>query len=575
MPNRLYSLVTRPETFPPEQVVAINASGSILWADVLEKASSWRDRLCTVAGRYIAVQLPDGDDYLACLLAIWQQQKVAVLCASEFGQVIRSAELHPIQIEHTTSKQRLQEEVFELRQFYVDIGGNDRIDGDEKDVAVVLFTSGSSGTPVAITKTFTQLSEELQLLESLWGEKVSNSVFCSTVSRQHMYGLPFGLLWPLVYARPFYAETIHYIQTLENLAIRFPFTLITSPVQLQNLPDNLDWDLLRSRVVAIFSAGAVLPQSAARRCERLLSTVTEIYGSTETGAVAWREQPADAHWQCLPGVAVATAPGSRQLQISSPCLPVTAEQTIEMADLATIISATRFDLLGRSDRIVKVGGKRISLTQVESHLLSHDWVDDVKTVLLEQRKSRVGAAVVLTQEGRNLLIDRGRLFVNRVLADHIALHIEPVARPRYWRYIGRIPVDGQGKSGAPLLTALFCDEQQPRMPEVLERQYQAGSSKGQLTLRIPDTLYYFNGHFPGNPVLPGVVQVDWAIKFSAELFGESGKFLRLDRLKFQHIVQPGDIVTLSLALDVVKSRIHFAYSTAKLVHSSGQVVFEH
>ena len=58
-------------------------------------------------------------------------------------------------------------------------------------------------------------------------------------------------------------------------------------------------------------------------------------------------------------------------------------------------------------------------------------------------------------------------------------------------------------------------------------------------------LQAFQGHFPGHPVLPGVVQVDWAIRFGTRAFGDLGGFRGIDQLKFQALIRPGDVVELA------------------------------
>ncbi len=298
--------------------------------------------------------------------------------------------------------------------------------------------------------------------------------------------------------------------------------------------------------------------------------VTEIYGSTETGAIAWRQQPGQNLWQCLPGISVTAAADTGQLAVRS---PAAADGRQQMPDLATLHSDTTFELGGRTDRIVKVGGKRVSLTAIEAALTSHALVREAKAVLLAQRKGRIGVAVVFSAAGNRLLIDRGRAHLNHLLAAHIEQRTEPVAMPRYWRYLAKMPTDSQAKTTVNALADLFLAERQSRWPDVVERLALGPDNHYQLTLRVPENLYYLGGHFPGNPVLPGVVQMHWAIHYGRELFPGLEDFMGLETIKFQHIIQPGALLTLELLWQPARGRLQFSYHSARARHSSGRVLF--
>jgi 3-hydroxymyristoyl/3-hydroxydecanoyl-(acyl carrier protein) dehydratase len=95
-----------------------------------------------------------------------------------------------------------------------------------------------------------------------------------------------------------------------------------------------------------------------------------------------------------------------------------------------------------------------------------------------------------------------------------------------------------------------------------------------LQLRIPDDLAYFPGHFPQAPVLPGAVQIAWALQFAASRLGTSLRCREMEALKFQRLLQPGDTVTLALRLDRARGKLHFAYREGDVAYSSGRLVLE-
>tara|TARA_R110002153_G_scaffold246356_3_gene402146 strand:- start:843 stop:1193 length:351 start_codon:yes stop_codon:yes gene_type:complete len=94
-----------------------------------------------------------------------------------------------------------------------------------------------------------------------------------------------------------------------------------------------------------------------------------------------------------------------------------------------------------------------------------------------------------------------------------------------------------------------------------------------LELKIPANLYYFQGHFPGAPVLPGVVLIHWVVEYASEYFDvDPSKFQSFNGLKFQIIVGPG--YTLKLKLDQINpNKYTFSYNSEHGKHASGKVLF--
>ena len=97
--------------------------------------------------------------------------------------------------------------------------------------------------------------------------------------------------------------------------------------------------------------------------------------------------------------------------------------------------------------------------------------------------------------------------------------------------------------------------------------------EASLTLEIDPGIRWFDGHFPDNPVLPGVMQVHWAVEFARYLFAVEGVFEKVENLKFKSVVLPEMTVTLRLVNDQEKGMIRFSYSSADAVHSEGRMTF--
>ncbi len=269
---------------------------------------------------------------------------------------------------------------------------------DPERLALTLYTSGSSGEPQRLDKRFAQLDAELATHRALW--PLGGRLVISQVSHQHIYGLLFAVLRPLCEGAPLadttcrYPETLHaWLATLAT-AENTEAVLISAPPPLERLPDSIDWPAVRARLAWVHSSGAPLPAVASARARDLLDApVLEIYGSSETGGIAWRDQHHGERWTPLPGIAV-RADEESQLWLSSPFIDASDWQ--RQADRIEP-DGNGFRLLGRSDRIAKVGGKRLSLTAMDRALTADPRVREARTVALPQHATRLGAIVRLDE----------------------------------------------------------------------------------------------------------------------------------------------------------------------------------
>jgi 3-hydroxyacyl-[acyl-carrier-protein] dehydratase len=95
----------------------------------------------------------------------------------------------------------------------------------------------------------------------------------------------------------------------------------------------------------------------------------------------------------------------------------------------------------------------------------------------------------------------------------------------------------------------------------------------RLDLHIPIELAYFPGHFPKLPVLPGVVQIDWAVRYARQHLTLSEHFSALEHIKFQSLVLPDAKLELLLTWDEQKNQLEFSYTTSERKYSSGRIAF--
>ncbi|MGH8380510.1 AMP-binding protein [Pseudomonas sp.] len=440
-------------------------------------------------------------------------------------------------------------------------------DLDLDNCRLSLCTSGSSGEPKRIDKQLRQLANEVQALEQLWGAELDNACIIGSVATQHIYGLLFRVLWPLCAGRPFLRQQLPFPEDLQRASREHPaFAWVASPALLKRMGDNLDWPAL-SRVRRVFSSGGELPANAAQALhQRLQQWPTEILGSSETGGIAWRQ--GDNLWQPFAQVQLSqNAAGA--LRIASPYLPVGHVE--QSADAVEFADDGRFRLLGRLDRIVKLEEKRISLPMLEKALLDHPWVEDARLAVVQENRASLGALLVLSASGMHALRNQGRRAITEGLRTHLGQHCEALALPRRWRLLRQLPFNAQGKLPQADVEALLLAPR-PTGPEVISQARK--DAELHLHLAVSADLAYFNGHFPQTPVLPGVVQVDWAIELGQALLDQPRRFAGMEVLKFQQLVRPGDPLQLSLRFDAERGKLYFTYSNAGAPCSSGRIVLE-
>ncbi len=111
------------------------------------------------------------------------------------------------------------------------------------------------------------------------------------------------------------------------------------------------------------------------------------------------------------------------------------------------------------------------------------------------------------------------------------------------------------------------------LPEIDAAERSHDGQKESLTLRfaVPASLRYFEGHFPEVPLLPGVVQIGWAVELARQHFELPARFHSLMGVKFMRVIQPGANVTLTLWLE--DGALSFTFDSEGHACSSGRVHF--
>lgn len=315
----------------------------------------------------------------------------------------------------------------------------DCLDGEvpqvrEDAVAVIGFTSGSTGQPKAYPKTWGRLrlgcTQNLHALRGLWGQQAATLL--ATVPPQHMYGMEISVILPLFTAnvavateRPLFPQDV----ALALAELPAPRILVSTPVHLRAL---VAAELAMPAAVGLIAATAPLSVELAQQAEqRFAGTLCELFGATETAVFAYRHSTRESLWRPLPNVRVqAQADGAL---VHAPQLP----EPVALADLMEVHSDGRFELRGRQADLLEIAGKRASLADITRRLLTVPGVEDAVAVQMPLADDvgvhRIAALVVApTLDETTLLAALRRL-------------MDPVFVPRRIRFVDVLPRAESGK----------------------------------------------------------------------------------------------------------------------------------
>ncbi|WP_373988261.1 AMP-binding protein [Duganella sp. BuS-21] len=593
MSDRIEDLYGAMVARPADGLVGWCAGVAVDNAEFLARVRGWHALLAAHAGRNFALYLDDSIEFGAALLGAWHAGKTIWLSADTLEATCAAlravvdgflgqfpASLAPLQRTAASAPAPAQGQgALPVGPLAVDLP------------ALVVFTSGSTGAAQAIPKKLSQVANEVATLERLFGRAAGEAAVLATVSHQHIYGLLFKVLWPLSSTRPIHALSIAFPEELAPAMAAGPCLLIASPAHLKRLPDQLDWSGAARMLRGVFSSGGPLAPETAIAVGGLLGEVpVEVYGSSETGGIAWRQRSrcGDDSWLPFPTVDWRIGAEDGTLEVRSPHLP--DDDWLALADRAARVEhggVQRFLLLGRADRIVKIEEKRISLSAMEAALMASGLVAEARVVLCEPvagERQRLAVLAVPSASGRALLDGAGKHALNARLRAVLATTVEAVALPRRWRYIEQMPVNAQGKVTLAALQALLeggeggcignseASGHRPRLPRV--RELERDAQRVLLEIVAPASLLYFDGHFDAAPILPGVVQVDWAMHYGRQYFTLAARFKGINALKFQQVIQPETAVQLELVHDAAKGGLNFRYMSDAGQHASGRVQLE-
>jgi len=427
---------------------------------------------------------------------------------------------------------------------------------------IAFSTSGSTGASKRIVRTEASLGSDAARLVAAFPEVWSGRPYViASVHPEHMYGALWVARAPALVGCPRHSELVFSVEEL--LAVcetRGDLLFVTTPSFLEKALTHPDFSCLYGAFRAIVTSGSLLRAETSRAVREATGICPlEIYGSTETGTVAWRRQTTGEAWTLMDGVnAVCAEDGC--IRVDS---PFAMARPFALHDRVTFLDACHFLLHGRADRQVKILETFVALGHTESVLAQHRYVDRVRVEAFGEGVPRLGALIVPSAAGREALARTSFAAVSAELRADVRGRLDAPAFPRRIRFVRALPANEQGK----ITVEAVLDTLSAWCPEPVVLSWSATSTRLEATLAFPPDMTCFKGHFPGRPVLPGVAQLYFLRHFAHQAFADFPDVCTWRRLKFKQIVEPGMVVGLSVGRTATGSFV-FALGEA----SGGEVV---
>jgi len=217
----------------------------------------------------------------------------------------------------------------------------------ENDESLTFRTSGTSGGAKPITHTMESLLSEGQFLARLLTQP---SQVISSVPACHIYGFLYTVLLPSLWKRPMrlLADVSAADITADTLIVGTPFT----------------WEFLHQSLFSRapvpcrgVSSTAPMPSGLFSQLAEAGVSLTEVYGSSDTGGMAYRHQP-DVPFMLFSYVVL--LPGN-----PSSITRIDINETYTVPDRLEQLSAREIRVLGRLDNAVQIAGVNVYPAHVQ------------------------------------------------------------------------------------------------------------------------------------------------------------------------------------------------------------------
>lgn len=387
---------------------------------------------------------------------------------------------------------------------------------------VCLYTSGSTGKPQPQFKNLRHLSLGARALGARLDGLVEGglaawrAIVCS-VPQQHMFGFETSIMLALVQGLPVLERRPLLPSDVRAAHERVdgPTAWIATPLHLRALAQA--GETLPDCRLALVSTMPLAPSLAADVEALVHAPVVEIFGSTETGVMATRRSACDSRWQ--PAGDVRLESDGKSTRAWSSHFP----SPYVLSDRIALGADGRFELLGRDADMLKIGGRRASLAGL--NLLLQD--------LPGLRDGVFYVPPTNAPTERLVLIHAGPL--DRAFAEQwLRARIDPVFLPRAWLEVPRLPRDANGKLPRAAIDALHASSRK------------TGPNPLDFEIRVAPDHPALPGHFPGRPIVPGVLVLDLVFE---RLRATAGRAVAgVQRVKFLSPLSPEETARVQVEL---------------------------
>jgi acyl-coenzyme A synthetase/AMP-(fatty) acid ligase/3-hydroxymyristoyl/3-hydroxydecanoyl-(acyl carrier protein) dehydratase len=390
------------------------------------------------------------------------------------------------------------------------------IPGDQQ--AAILFTSGSTGVPQAHAKSWRSLAAASQAARHRLQLSAGTSLLVA-VPPQHMWGFETSVMLPMQAgcavhsACPLLPGEI--FAALEQLPS--PRWLVATPLHLRAC---ISAGATPPALNGVLCATAALPMELAAAVEKSWRVpLFEIYGSTETGAMASRRPAQSESFETVGGIRLRTDKGTTlasEGQLDAP---------VALNDLLELKSDTVFVLRGRAADLVKIGGKRASLAAL--------------TLELGRAPGVVDCAYLPREPGRGeprlcaFAVARGATVAE--ILDYLRQRVDPVFLPRPLVLVDALPRNRAGKLSWESVVELAA-----------RHGLAPAASAGALWQHVEPSHPALPFHFPGNPIVPGVWLLALVEEAVRERYGSAILVQGIPDASFRNVLRPGERFRIEL-----------------------------
>lgn len=414
---------------------------------------------------------------------------------------------------------------------------------DLKTTLINFYTSGSSGKPKTIKKSLYNLIEEGNDLSKEFGIKEDLTVM-STTTMCHLFGMTFHLMFSLCNRLTIDTTPISYPENINSSSS----ILVSTPAFLSTkIKHNLSFTKPPKYII---SAGSKLDEKVFELLERD-SKIIEIYGSTESGVIAYKTKN-NKPFKIFPNVKIEANNENANIYsnyiYNGSCI---INDKIELLGDKLVIK-------NRTDRLFKIYDKRISAVELENKLNSHEFVENSYIMNFE---NKLVCLCALSKSGKKFLLSKNIFPLIKTLKLHMFKYSEII--PQKWKFIDQIPMNSMGKINKTAIEHLF--NVNLSLPIILDRAEEENSITYKIFMY--KNCNFFNGHFPEYQIVPGVLQLYLAKEFANAHFNLNLGKGQYKRIKFSNVIEPDSIVNLTLTKK--EKQVLYEYYSDKQKYSSG------